>query len=268
MGYFRTSTFATCIAIAAMAPAQTGNLYIASGDRQRMFVVQNRQLASTYTAVDWTENVIAVAGDIRTMTWDFNSGTPGHQYTLNGAWTGVSYPSPTLTNAGSYDGTTDGQHNFASVSMNGAWNLYKFDRDWQNPAFVSGGFGMGLTYDPYDDTFYTTSTGGANVVRQFTKTGVFIRQFASPSGEAWTLALDPADRTLWRQFQDGTFEQYSLSGVLLDRFTISDTFGAAIQNGIEFDMSVVPEPGSLFALVAGVTGLGVGRRRSRNSRSR
>lgn len=249
------------------ASAQTSKLYVTSGTRQKIFVVQNRQLVATYAAQDWDENVVAVHGDIRTMTWDFNAAVPGHQYTLGGAWTGLSYSAPPIPNAGSLDGTTDGISNYATVTSISGTDLYVFDRDWQSPMVVAGGFGLGITYDPYDDTFYTTGSSGANVIRQYTKSGVFMRQFSVP-GDEWTLALDPADRTIWRQFQNGEFEQYSLSGVLLDRFTISDTFGAALQNGIEFDMSVVPEPGSLFALVAGITGLGLSRLRSRNSRSR
>jgi hypothetical protein len=59
--------------------------------------------------------------------------TTGYQYTLNGTFTGTTYPvtNAAVQNAVFYDGASDGANNYAVDALTGT--VYKFNGNWGNP---------------------------------------------------------------------------------------------------------------------------------------
>jgi hypothetical protein len=175
------------------------------------------------------------------------------------------------------DGTRDASHNYA---IGGSGDIYSFDLNWQNPAFLfslpplgSSEIWSGVAYDATNNSLWVSSfTSGE--IEDFSLGGTLLSSFplTFPPGAqpgASGLALDPGDQTLWTYFSGGgTFAQYSKSGALLSTQTYAalstpnlwQNFGVS---GAEFayEDTTVPEPGVVFSTAIGLAILFLRRRR-------
>ena len=90
--------------------------------------------------------------------------------------------------------------------------------------------------------------------------GTLLSSFQSQTSYNGSLALDPADNTLWLFDRDGskTFYQYSKSGQLLSTQYYSSIASYNILGG-EFQVNV-PELSSFAFIFLGVAGLGMAKK--------
>lgn len=245
--------------------------YLTAGDNGNNFVVQGGAVVLSFPQQhpgNLGEYAIAVTSTVRTLG-NGNDGTNfGSQYTLGGTYTGVDYPYP-VVDASFYDGASDGTFNYSVSFSDGG--VYRFNADWTNPTLlfnVDAGY-LGITYDSVTDTLWLSKYFD-NQVENWSLSGSLLSSFAATQSALSSLALDPADNTLWMGSQrtEGTFYQYSKAGTLLDTEVYA---GLAGQNtlGGEFAVSlaaVVPEPASLtllgLATASLAGGYGVRRRKA------
>jgi hypothetical protein len=205
--------------------------------------------AEAYGAPD--EVPIAVAGDVRTT--GNSSTTIGGQYSLAGTPTGTTYVSLGIAST-AYDSTTDGSHNYVVDYTYGG--VYQTGRDYSNPVALftsSGPYNVGITYDKTNNSLWISGWGATTVVTDYSMNGTVLSWFDTGHYENASLAMDPADHTLWLVDDNtGNLEQYSTAGVLL---STGPYVGYAL--GGEFDMggSPTPEPGTLVMFGSGILGL-------------
>jgi len=210
---------------------------------------------------------IAVNATVRTLGYDAGFGG-GQEYTLAGVPTGTTYGGFTSGGGGAYDGTTDGLHNYTVGYF--ASGVVQYDSAWANPVvlgFATDGQ-MGITYDPTDNTLWTSCYGCGAGVQHWTMAGALLGGFATPGGVSGAdhrlaLALDHADDTLWMFNQvSGLMEHWTKGGVQLgDGFSVAaaDVYGAETPlAGIP-----VPEPGTVLLLGSALAGFLLHRRWAR-----
>jgi hypothetical protein len=233
---------------AGAAPAS--NYYLTAGDQFTNIVISGDSY--TQFAQQSFEYPIAVDGTIRTSG---NFSGPGSEYSLSGLYlgTGGAWNAPPSI----YDGTTDGQFNYA-VDL-GDSGVYQFAVDWSGPTllFANAPDFLGITYDPSDDSFWLANWW-TNVIEHRDRSGNVLGSFNADHFHRYltALALDPADGTLWVGSQDarGEFAQYSRSGTLLS--TASYGFGYNVLGGeFEYTGTVVPEPSAGLLLLLGLSAL-------------
>jgi hypothetical protein len=275
----RTITLAVTLLAGGAASLEAGPIsvwYLTAGDQGTNWMVQAASANSFAQANPefGGEYAVAVSGTVRTLgSGNQGLGGPAHdgsQYTLGGVYTGVDYPYP-LAGVAFYDGTTNGTtNNFAVDFLSG--DVYSTDLDWSDPSllFSTGrGIGgvLGITYDASNDSIWISGWDTGNV-SNYSMGGVLLSSFSTGFTTMTSLALDPADGTLWMGSQAtmGTFYQFSKAGVLLD----TETYAAMSQQntlGGEFnvDVAAIPEPTSIGLLATGLVGL-LARRYRRNRR--
>lgn len=85
---------------------------------------------------------------------------------------------------------------------------------------------LGITYDSSDNTLWI-SQFLSNSVEHCSLSGLLLGSFAAADSTLTSLALDPADGTLWMGAQNtlGTFYQYSRSRTLLGYRDLWSTCG-------------------------------------------
>lgn len=243
-------------AVAGTAFGQTDRLYITDtrGGTGNIYVVQAGSLANTFSMAGGgtREGPIAVASDVRTISDD--TGTPGAQYTLGGAWTGTTYatnPTPGQW----FDGTTDGKYNYSCAWPSDA--VYRFDRDWQNPTllFSTGRDGeMGITWDSKTNTLWTGNHLNGTI-ENYSMNGSLLTEFSLPYGPDG-VAYEPSTDTIWLEsYNSHELHQYDKAGLLLQSFQVS---GMPLSFGFDAEFAV-PAPGA--AALLGLGGLIAGRRR-------
>ncbi|MCG3126442.1 MAG: hypothetical protein CHACPFDD_01277 [Phycisphaerae bacterium] len=226
--------------------------YLVSGDQFRVDVVQGAAHINSWATPDF-EYPVAVNGTVRTLGAIL--GGTGREYSLGGVVTGPVYTNVVGT---SYDSTTDGQHNYVISWDTG--DVIQTDTDYQNPVplFNVGGpgTGLGITYDPTNNSLWIAQFGGGTVENR-TLAGGLISSFNTGISLQAALALDHADGSLWlvEWTQNGDFRQFSKAGAPLGSEHYPALVGVNPLGG-EF---ALPEPTSLALLTIG--GLFLSRRR-------
>jgi hypothetical protein len=226
--------------------------YLTAGDQGMIWAVQGNSVVNSWTQHfngNGGEYTIAIPSNIRTLG-NGNSGQqgPGSGYTLGGAFNGNIYTYP-VPGVSFYDGASDGTHNYA-VDPNGNGTVYQTDASWANAvALFSIGTGfLGITYDATNNSLWISNFAGTGV-RDYSLAGALLSSFSTPFYHTTSLAMDPADNTLWMgsQLTPGTFYQYSRLGVQLS----TATYGSlANQNTIGGEFAfTVPEPSAMVMLL-------------------
>lgn len=234
MNTLRISTLAA-LAAAALAPTprtQVSEYFVMAGDQSMFHVIQNGVLLRSWGPAPGTAQYqypLVVTGRIRTM--GANAAEVGAEYDLNGVDLGTRFTHPTGPGR-SWDGTTDGTLYYAIDSAGG---VYSYARDWSNPVllFDAGGIGS-LTYDPSANSLWV-SQFSTMTITQYSLTGTVLSSFSTGHTQNMALALDHADGTLWLHDRttQGTFEQWSRSGMLLNRIAVP---GMNTQNALGGEM--------------------------------
>jgi hypothetical protein len=195
----------------------------------------------------------------------------GAEYDFNGNVTGGPF---SLSGVGScWDSTTDGNFNYLMDYSNG--NVLRASLTYGAVTTLFGGFNfgdfLGITYDRNNNSLWI-SGWGSNVVRDYTLGGSLLSSFSATAapGSLTSLALDPADNTLWMGTQNtlGTFFQYSKAGALLQTVVIPGLAGQNTLGGeFPFAASAVPEPMTIALAGLGLAGAaGAGWRRVKRRR--
>jgi hypothetical protein len=251
------------------APAIAGPIgayFLTAGDNGVNWIVQGAT-ATFYQQnqyINYGESAVAVGDTVRTLHNNvFGTGGFGSQYTLTGTYTGVNFPYP-LSGARFYDGTRDASRNYSVEFVSG--KVYKMNLDWSNPVLLfDTGFGsnnaVGITYDPTNNSLWVSQWDQTGV-KNFSLDGTLLSSFSTGFDSITSLALDPADHTLWMgsQLNEGTFYQFSRNGVPLSTATYANMTGYNTVGG-EFAF-VIPEPGTGLLVITGLLGV-AGWRRAR-----
>jgi hypothetical protein len=257
------------LATPALASGPIGTYYLTAGDQNTNWAVQgpNVVLQQPQNCAPFCglggEYAIALDASVRTLGNGNGLLLPGSEYTYGLVPTGVKYPYP-VANAGFYDGTQDGTHNY-SVDFR-AGGVFSFDTNWANPQLLfnlsSPGY-LGITFDRFNNSLWISTFDNGNTVADYTLGGVLISSFNTSFGSISSLAMD-VNGTLWMGSQNtfGTFYNYSTAGAFL-----GSVFYPALanQNTLGGEIAATPEPGTLGLLGAGLAGaFGLLRRRRRS----
>jgi hypothetical protein len=220
----------------------TSRYYLTSGSEKRLTIISGDAFTQhPQGQTSYSECPIAVNGRIVTAGALWYDG-PGGYYDLEGNFEGPAGSMVIPFHSAFWDGTTDGNFNYAYNFYLGG--IYQFDSDWSGGTllFDLPVYYLGITYDPSDDTFWLGAWPDDNIVEQRDRSGQLISSFEASafSSRITSLALDYADGTLWlgSANQPGTYAQYSRDGNLLQ--IASYTFSDVTQGG-EFDLSVYVE---------------------------
>lgn len=241
-------------ALALPAPAQTSDYIVVGGDNgdapgpgvPAFLAINGGVIDRQWSPAPGTDTYqygIAVLGTIRTFARDI--GASGAEYDLNGVDQGPRYAHPAGIPADCFDGTTDGVHHY-TIDINGT--VWRCDLDWSDPVALftipSGDIGT-ITFDR---TFGTLWIGrwSAPFVEQYQTDGTPVSSFNTGHPFNVALAMDPVDGTLWLhdRTEQGTYEQWTRAGVLLQRIKIP---GADAYNAIGGEFPFPPCPADLTA---------------------
>jgi len=261
---FKLSVLAIGVAgLVAVTPvsAQTSEYYLHAGDQGSFIVIQGGTIVRTWTVAGGTAQYqypIAVRDTIRTM--GANEGDIGAEYDLFGGDLGARYTHPAGP-ARSWDGTTNGTNFFAIDSLG---DVYQYDDDWTNPVLLFGTSALGsLTYDPSSDSIWVSAFSNSNIT-EYSMSGAVLSTFSTGHDQNMALALDPADDTLWLHDRtaQGTYEQWSKTGILLTRIavpgmSIFNALGGEFQFGgmdiqVDIDIKFCSDPNAFNCKKGGV----------------
>lgn len=243
------------LALSPIASAQPlgawyGTMSNFAGGRQARLVSGVLTITPSITQA---EGPIAVAGDVRTMgLWP---NTAGARYDLNHAPLGPTYTHPAALDF-TFDGTTDGTWNY-TVEVN-TGDVYRLDRDWQNPAFLFN-VGVtsqgGITYDCRTNSLWVANEGGCSPSGQCGVSGsatnyslngspIGSAVFAAGSALLNDLAID-VDGTFWAHAGTDLYH-YDATGLPMGTYPIA--LGADTIRGAE--IQCIPAPAGVAVLAA------------------
>ena len=208
-------------------------LYLTAGQENTILVVQGNNVVRSWGVVHNNEYAIAVMGTVQTTIGA--SGFAGSEYTLAGAYTGVSSTFPNLPGTSIYDGASDGTYLYAwDFNQNRA---LRFGPNWSNPVplfSIGGSVGdfIGITFDPSNDSLWISGWYKSEI-RDYSLTGQLLSSFSVSHNEITALALDPATETLWSANRNvwGLFEEYSKTGQLLSTQYYPELSGMNVLGG-------------------------------------
>jgi hypothetical protein len=257
--------FASVAMFTPLCAAQVSPLYMTThgNGTGTVYVAQGGIITRQWTAPDAAGSLVVTGNTVRTAG---NGGGPGREFTLAGAPTGITFPTPATTGLHVDDSTTDGQYIYGFAYF--GQTLTRFNMDWSNPTPVFTvsplDVSSGVTFDPLTGGFWISEDIGG-VIRRHGALGQVQASFGGPQGggrRTVSLALDPADNTLWvfteHPFLRGELHQYTRTGQFLQ------TVGGLHEgiSGIEFQ-TVVPSPGAAAIVALGGAVMAGRRRRSR-----
>lgn len=256
--------FALSLSLTALFAAPISTYYLTAGDNGANIIIQGG-VATVYAQQypgNGGEYAIAVDSTVRTLSNGNSGAGTGAQYDLGFSFTGTSYTYPTPSYA-FYDGTTDGAYNY-SVDYS-AGGVYRMGLDWSNPVllFQTPSSYLGITYDPGNSSLWVSGFG-SDTVMNVTMAGALLSSFNTGFSSISSLALDPADGTLWMGSQNtqGTFYQFSRAGALLGTSAFENliqynTLGGEFSTG----GAAVPEPSTWAMMGLGLAAAALARKR-------
>jgi hypothetical protein len=245
----RTVCTSAALVLAALASAQSGVYYLSAPTQNVDFRAQAGAVIGSWTQGVTGESAIAVASDIRSI--GVEGGFQGSRYTLLGVDTGQRFSNP-VSGSLLYDGTSDGTNNYTIDFV--SHTVYRTSNTWTSPAalFTAPGTNgyLGITYDATNGSLWLSSWS-AGVLEDRTLGGALISSFTTPFSSITCLAMDGSDNTLWMGSQStpGVFYHYSRAGASLGQVS----YAGVSQNTLGGEFAAVPEPGSWFAVLAGLS---------------
>lgn len=246
------------LAAAGAASAQSGQLYVSSGNGSGWWHMQggnnlgNWQSNPPYAPAIIGNSIRAFGG---------NSGDTGREYDLNGNDLGPNYQNNTGTGY-FFDGTTDGKNYNYAINWS-AGEVWRFDTNWQSGQFLfdTPDLTAGITYDTRTGHIWTNNGRlgrGTDELREYDTSGNLLNTYGYNVGDdTMGLAYDATDDSLYIFNYSGVNQIYQFNTVGQQIGTINTPFAYGI--GAEF-ANAVPAPGA--AALLGLSGL-IATRRSR-----
>ncbi len=236
----RASSCALAIALSGGAAwAQTSEYLVIAGDNgdlagagsPRFLVISGGVIDRSWAPAGGTDSYqYAVAFDATVRTAARDVGLFGAEYDDVGNATGPTYEHPLAAAEDWLDGTTDGVRNY-TIDLSGT--VWACDPDWSNPTALFTIPSSDLGTITYDREFGTLWVGrwSASRIEEYALDGTPMRTVDTGHTKNAALAMDPRDGTLWLHDRttQGTYEQWSRDGVLLQRFAVA---GADLFNAI------------------------------------
>lgn len=265
-------------ALADLFTGPTSPYYLDNYGNDTIYVVQGATVINSFawaydTIHPYAEGTLAVSSTVNTRPFPQGSlnanGGIGGQYTLSGTPTGVSEPYTLPPGSGlgeySYDGTSDGLHNYyvqyygMDATGHLIENVYQTDLTWQNPTELfsvqssPGDFEeyMGIAYDSKDQSLWISGYNDSTI-NEYSLSGTLLFSFNPGHGLNTALGYDAADNTLWMSFNGPyVLEQYSTTGTLL-QFGIPTGLPDELYASGDFSTApaAVPEPSSVVLLLS------------------
>lgn len=263
---------ALLLAVTARAAGPSSELFLTldptTGASRLLGITGTNTTFNVLQSAGGGQSPIAVNSTIRTLGFGGGSGNTGAEYTLAGVATGNTYAFPAALGTDEVDdGTTNGTFNYGWDVTNGI--AYQFSLTWTSPIALftlgtASGHYLGITYDASNNSLWVAGLDGAvgTLISNYSLTGTLLSSFSIGHNFSGSLALDPADGTLWLSnliTPNLTLEQYARSATgsfggtqtALDSQTYAGLSAGAFGGEFQYTGTVVPEPSTWAMLLGG-----------------